>query len=97
MRIHFLRECNGLQIKDSIALSSTEAEFIAAVTAAKTARHIRSILREPGFEQTEPTPICEDNKPTMDVIALQKPTEQTRHTDIRFFAMQDWVHLSKDI
>ena len=79
------------------ALSSTEAEFIAAVTAAKTARYIRSILCELGFEQTEPTPIYEDNKPTVDIIASQKPTERTRHMDIRFFATQDWVHSSKDI
>ena len=79
------------------ALSSTEAEFIAAVTAAKTARYIRSILRELGFRQTEPTPIYEDNKPTIDIIASQKPTERTRHIDIRFFAIQDWVHSSKDI
>ena len=63
-------------------LSSTEAEFIAAVTAAKTARHIRLVLTELGFKQNEPTPICEDNKPTADVIALQKLTERTRHIDI---------------
>ena len=79
------------------ALSSTEAEFIAAVTAAKTARHIRSILTELGFNQDEPTPIHEDNKPTMDIIALQKPTECTRHIDIRFFAIHDWTHKSEDM
>ena len=42
-------------------------------------------------------PVCEDNKPTTDFVALQKPTEQTRHTDIQFFATQDWVHPSKDV
>jgi len=73
------------------ALSSTEAEFIAAVTAAKTAKYIRSVLKELGFEQSAPTPMCEDNKPTIDIIASQKPTERTRHIDIRFFAIQDWT------
>ena len=73
------------------ALSSTEAEFTAAATAAKTAKHIRSVLKELGFEQTAPTPAHEDNKPTIDIVASQKPTERTRHMDIRFFAIQDWT------
>ena len=79
------------------ALSSTEAEFIAAVTAAKTAKYIRSVLSELGFKQEEPTPIYEDNKPTIDIVASQKPTERTRHIDIRFFAIQDWIHKTKDV
>ena len=64
------------------ALSCTEAEFIATVTAAKTAKYIRSILHELGFEQTTPTPIYEDNKPTINIVASQKPTERIRHIDI---------------
>ena len=79
------------------ALSSTEAEFIAAVTASKTAKYIRSVLAELGFEQAGPTPIYEDNKPTIDIVSSRKPTERTRHIDIRFFAIQDWVHESKDV
>ena len=79
------------------ALSSTEAEFIAAVTAAKTAKYIRSVLADLGFKQLNPTTIYEDNKPTIDIVASQKPTERTRHIDIRFFAIQDWTHKTKDI
>ena len=59
------------------ALSSTEAEFIAAVIAAKTAKYIRSVLSTFGFPQTSPTAIYEDNKPTINIVASQKPTEQT--------------------
>ena len=44
------------------ATSSTEAEFYAAVLAAKTALYLRSILLELGFEQNAPTPIYEDNE-----------------------------------
>ena len=79
------------------ALSSTKAEFIAAVTVAKTAKYIRSVLTELGFKQTEPTPIYEDNKPTINIVALQKPTERTQHIDIRFFTIQDWIHETNDI
>ena len=78
-------------------LSSTEAEFIIAVTAAKTAKYIRLVLSELSFKQSKPTPIYKDNKPTVDTIASQKLTEQTRHIDIWFFAIQDLIHNSKDI
>ena len=57
------------------ALSSSTAEFIVAVTAAKTAKYVRSILSKLKFPQTEPTPIYEDNKLTIDIVASQKPTE----------------------
>jgi len=73
------------------ALSSTEAELIAAVTAAKTARFIRAVLNELGFKQDGPTPIYEDNKPTIDIVNSKKPTQRSRHIDIRFFAIQDWM------
>ena len=72
------------------AQSSTEAEVIAAVTAAKTVRYIRSVLDELGFPQTKPTPIYEDNASAIDIVNSQKPTERTRHMEIRFFAIQDW-------
>ena len=72
------------------AQSSTEAEFIAAVTAAKTAIYLRSVLNELGFNQDEPTPIYEDNASAIEIINAQKPTERSRHIEIRFFAIQDW-------
>ena len=56
-----------------------------------------TVLAELGFAQTEPTPIYEDNKPTIDIVASSKPTERTRHIDIWYFAIQDWVHKTKDV
>ena len=64
------------------AQSSTEAEFIAAVTAAKTAIYLRSVLNELGFQQDEPTPIYEDNASAIEIINAQKPTERSRHIEI---------------
>ena len=43
------------------ATSSTEAEFLVAVTAAKHAKYLRAVLHELGFSQRAPTPIYEDN------------------------------------
>ena len=79
------------------ALGSTKTEFIAAITTAKTAKYMRSVLSKLGFLQTDPTPIYEDKRPTIDIVTLQKPTEQTRHINIGFFAIQDWIHESNDI
>jgi hypothetical protein len=44
------------------ATSSTEAEFIAAVSAAKTAKYLRSVLSDLGFPQPGPTILYEDNQ-----------------------------------
>ena len=64
------------------ALRSTEAEFYAAVTAAKTARFLQSLLSELGFPQLEPTPIYKDNQPAINIIKAIKPTERNRHIEI---------------
>ena len=72
------------------ALSSTEAELIAAVTAAKTVKFIRAVMKDLGMEQKEPTPIYEDNKSAIDIINANKPTGRSRHIDIRYFAIQEW-------
>ena len=80
------------------ALASSKAEFVTATAAAKTAKHRRSNLAEPGFEQMEPKPIHKENKPTTDIVAFQKPTsKQTRHVDVCFFAPQDWTNSMKDV
>ena len=72
------------------ATSSTEAEFLAAVEAAKIAKYLRSILRELGFPQVGPTPIYEDNESTIKMVNAGKPTPRSRHIDIQHFAIQDW-------
>ena len=73
-----------------VATSSTEAEFIAAVAAAKHAKYLRSILKELGFTQEGPTPIYEDNMSAINIINNRIPTERSRHIDIQHFAIQEW-------
>ena len=60
-----------------VALSSTEAELIATVTAAKTDRFLRSVLRELGFPQDNPTPIYKENISAIDIVNSNKPTERS--------------------
>ena len=71
--------------------SSTEAEFIAAVTAAKLARYLCCVLKQLGEKQNKPTDIYIDNLSALKTINDNcSPTERTRHMDLRFFSIQDW-------
>lgn len=72
------------------ATSSTEAEFYAAVSAAKHARYLRSILIELGFAQPTPTPLYCDNESAINMINARIPTDRSRHILIQYFAIQDW-------
>ena len=72
-----------------IALSSTEAEFYALTEADKLVLYIRHVLKDLGFEQTDPTTIYEDNRGCLQMTKALKPTKRTRHVDSRFFALLD--------
>ena len=73
-----------------VATSSTEGEFIAAVSAAKSAKYLRSILSQIGFPPVGPTILFEDNASAIRMINNNRPTERSRHIDIAWFAIQDW-------
>ena len=66
-------------------ISSTEVEFLAAVSCTKIALYVRSILEELGFRCTDPIPIYEDNASTIMIVNSQAPTEQARHICVQFF------------
>jgi hypothetical protein len=72
------------------ATSSTEAEFLAAVTSAKHAKYLRAVMTELGFPQSEPTPLYSDNQSAINMINSRVPTERSRHIDIQHFAIQEW-------
>ena len=74
-----------------IALSSTEAEFYALSEAGKLALYVRSILNELNMSQHVATSVYEDNKGCLHMSQNQKPTKNTRHVDLRHFAVIDWV------
>ena len=72
------------------ASSSTEAEFVAAFTAAKAMQCLWFVLQELGFVQDGPTEICIGNQAVLQIMDdNQAPTIQTRHLDTRFFSLQD--------
>ena len=75
----------------SIALSSTEAEFIAGSDTGKATLYLRSILHELGLTQHQPTQIYQDNHGAIHMANAQAPTRRTRHVELRHFALLQWV------
>jgi hypothetical protein len=75
----------------TIAMSSTEAEFMAAADTGRMALYLRSILNELGVLQLLPTIIYEDNAGARMMTNAQQPTRRTRHMDIKEFAVLQWV------
>ena len=55
------------------------------------AKHLRYILDEVGIIQHGPTAIYEDNAAAILMANAGKPTERSRHIDIQYFALQEWV------
>ena len=80
------------KFQEVVAMSSTEAEFIAAAEAGKQILYIRSILEEISVPQHEATTLYEDNQGALLMANAQKPTKRTKHMDTRHFALQDWVN-----
>jgi hypothetical protein len=78
------------KLQTTVATSSTEAEFIAAVHAAKIAKYLHAILLDFGIPQEGPTPLYEDNVSAIAMINERKPTPNSRHIDIQHFAIQEW-------
>ena len=64
----YLRQTKYKARKSKTATSSTEAEFLAAVTAAKHAKYLRAVLLEIGYPQDGPTPLYEVNMSAISMI-----------------------------
>ena len=56
--------------KSITAINSTEAEFLAAVSCAKIALYLQSILYELSFACKGPTPIYEDNASSILIVNI---------------------------
>jgi len=78
------------KMQSTVATSSTEAEFIAAVYSAKAVKHLWSVLNDLHLLPPKPTTIYKDNKAAIDMINDSKPMACSWHIDIQYFAIQEW-------
>ena len=77
-----------VKLQNTVAPSSTEAEFLSAVSAAKTAKYLPTQLIEIGHVFNKPTKIKEDNMAAIFMANNNRPTERTLHAGIQCFALQ---------
>jgi hypothetical protein len=79
------------KFQPTVALSSTEAEFMAACNVGRMCLFVRSILWDLDIPQEADTVAYEDNEGCTAMGNAQKLTARTRHIDIKYFALCDWV------
>ena len=73
-----------------IAMSSTEAEIIAASACAVEAVHARRLLADMGLPQ-EATPVYVDNSGAVELARDRKSCHRSRHVDRRYFKIRELV------
>jgi hypothetical protein len=67
----------------SVALSTSEAEYMAASKVGKEILYLRVILRDVGYAQTAPTNMYEDNLACIAMSTNPVRRKSSRHIDIR--------------
>lgn len=71
-----------------IALSTMEAEYVAACEAIKEGVWLRCLFREIKPEWCRPLPLLRDNLPCIDLVKNQKIHQKTKHRDVRYHFIQ---------
>lgn len=74
-----------------VALSSTEAEYIALSEAAREACWLRSLYKELGLLQNYPTQIWGDNEGALAMAKDAKFHQRGKHIDIKWHSIRDWI------
>ena len=81
--------------QNSIALSSAESELYAICSGVVEAIHLRSVLSDSGFNEGKEVPIRihSDSQAALCINRRQGPGKKSKHIQIRFLFVQDFVML----
>ena len=74
-----------------VALSSTEAEYVALCEASQETAWLRRLLFDVGLVQSEPTIIYEDNQGAMALARNPKDHPRTKHIDVRYHYIRECI------
>uniref|UniRef100_A0A0A1X768 Retrovirus-related Pol polyprotein from transposon TNT 1-94 n=1 Tax=Zeugodacus cucurbitae TaxID=28588 RepID=A0A0A1X768_ZEUCU len=77
--------------QDVVALSSTEAEYIALSTAAKEAVYLRRLLKEMGCSSEDPILLKGDNMSAIQISKNPVFHKRTKHIEIKYHYIRDVV------
>lgn len=78
------------KLQKCVALSTTEAEYIAAVEASKEMLWLKRFLQELGLKQSEYVVFC-DSQSAMDLSKNSMYHARTKHIDIRYHWLRDVI------
>jgi len=82
----------SLKLQSIVALSTTEAEYIAAVSAGKEIRWMRNLLHEMGFSPTGPSMLRIDNQSAISVAKHPEHHGRMKQLDLSWYWLRDVVH-----
>lgn len=83
------------KLQSIVALSTTEAEFVAAVRAGADAIWFRQFLKELGYNIDQPSILHIDNQSAIQVAKNPEHHGRMRHLDVRCFWLRDMVEKKK--
>eukprot|EP00965_Chrysotila_dentata_P003001 97043-Pleurochrysis_carterae.AAC.6 len=75
----------------TVALSSCEAEIVAASEATKEAEYLRTLLSDLGYARTCPTSLAMDNKSAIDLAYNPEHHQRSKHIDRRHYFVREKV------
>ena len=74
-----------------VALSSTEAEYIALSRGGQTLSWLRRLLHQLGFGDPDPTLVFEDNTSAIHIAEGEGLNQRTKHIDVRHHYIRDLI------
>ena len=74
-----------------VAHSTTEAELIALDLIARETMWFRNLLSDIGLPRSNATMIHQDNQSTIKLVENPIYHQRTKHIEVRFYAIRDWI------
>ena len=81
----------GSRLQPTVALSSTEAEYMATCAAVQEVMCLRQFFADIGFDQKEATTIHQDNQACIALSSNPIYQKRTKHIDIRYHYIREKV------
>lgn len=85
----------GSRLQDTVAASTSEAEYMAACAAAQEAIHLRQLLKDLGLEQKKATVIYEDNNAAIAWSENPLGARRAKHIDVKYHFVRERVAMGQ--
>ena len=79
------------KLQSIVALSTTEAEYVAATSAGQEICWLRSLFSELGYKVSTPSPLKADNQSSISVAKNPEHHGRMKHLDLRFYWLRQAV------